>query len=61
MKRWKLSCVEVNDMHIKWNLFDTHGVNCGTVTVLRTEVVDFLQQWHGAIEWNNKIPPELLE
>lgn len=64
MKSFKISCIESNPKHTKFNIFDSHGANCGTITILTSEVEDFVDSrfnWAGSIDWNGKIPKELIE
>ena len=52
-KQFRLSCLEVNQRHTKFNVFDPHGANCGTLTLLTKEVKDFLRfDWNAEIDWN---------
>ena len=66
---YKLSCISSNPRHTVFNLFDRGEVGsssatpacCGTVTILTSDLVYFLQRcWKGDIFWNGLCPDEEL-
>jgi hypothetical protein len=58
---YKLYCVESNVMHVRFNLFDPKGANCGSLCVLTEDVENFLMNsWKGSINWDGKIPERLI-
>lgn len=60
MKPYKLSCREWNPYHVKFNVFDPTGANCGELTVLASDVENFVQHsWRGNIFWNGLMPVAL--
>lgn len=61
MKPFKLSCVESNERHTIFNVFDPKGANCGRLTILTEDVINFLQHsWNGNIFWNGKMPEAVM-
>jgi len=62
MNKFKLSCVEWNGRHVKFNVFDPYGANCGQLTLLATDIVVFIQQvWKGSVFWNGLMPTAFLD
>jgi hypothetical protein len=61
MKHYKLTCLNWNTMHIRFAVFDPIGANCGEITILASDAVNFLQNaWKGDIFWDGKIPDYIL-
>lgn len=59
--RYKLDCTEWNPRHVKFLVFDTKGANCGTLTVLADDAINFVKNsWKGNIFWNGKMPGTVL-
>lgn len=55
--KYKLTCFEWNFGHVKFNLFDPTGANCGQITVCALDMINFLQNsWKGNIDWDGKMP-----
>lgn len=55
--RYKIRCIDWNDQHVKFNVFDTKGANCGVLTIETKDVTNFVTQaWNGAIFWDGKVP-----
>jgi len=51
--KFKLSCTKWDSSHIWFNVFDATGANCGTITVLTDDVIDFVSKnWNGDVTWN---------
>jgi hypothetical protein len=62
MKRYELNCLEWDATHVKFNVFDPQGANCGTLTILVSDVVNFVKHsWNGDISWNNKMPDRVVD
>lgn len=60
-KPYKLDCIEWNDRHVRLNVFDPTGANCGTLTLPSADVLGFvLNSWKGDIFWNGLMPDEFL-
>ena len=60
--RYKLDCISWNSEHVKFNLFDRQGANCGVITVATRDVFYFLQAaWKGEIVWNDRMPDDASE
>lgn len=58
--RFRISCIETNQRHTKFTLYDPHGANCGVITILTDDVRLFLQRsWNGDIFWHDHIPQSL--
>lgn len=61
MPKYNLSCFDSNLQHTKFNMFDATGANCGRLTILTEDVVNFLtNNWKGNIDWNGMIPDVVL-
>jgi len=55
--KFKLSCLETNSRHTKFNVFDRRGANCGTIVILTDDVVEFVSKnWNGDVWWNGHLP-----
>lgn len=62
MKRYKLDCLEWNNRHVRFNVFDPSGANCGTLHVLAHDAINFVKHsWKGDIFWNGKMPQAIVE
>jgi len=60
--QYNLSCIEWNGKHVKFNVFDTTGANCGLLTVDALDVIHFVSKsWSGDIAWNGLIPQDVLK
>lgn len=60
-KKYKLNCLEWNSRHVTFDVFDPLGVKCGTLKVLSSDAVNFVQNsWKGDIFWNGKMPLEVV-
>lgn len=58
---FKLSCSEWNVKHVKFNLFDPHGANCGKIVILTEDVLQFAKySWNGNIAWNGRFPDDIV-
>lgn len=56
LSRFKLSCVEVNGKHTKFNIYDPAGANCGQITVNTKDVICLVRDtWRGNVDWNYKV------
>jgi hypothetical protein len=57
---FKLSCIEWNSVHVKFNLFDPSGANCGQVCIRTEDVEKFIgkRNWVGTVAWNGLYPIE---
>lgn len=53
---YKLRCNYFNDQHVGFTLFDRTGASCGQLTVLRSDVYQFIDRgaWQGDVDWNDK-------
>ena len=57
MKPYKLHCTGSNSRHTQFQVFDPKGANCGTLTVLTSEAMDFVKfSWTGEVFWNGLRP-----
>lgn len=57
--QYKLQCLEWNPRHVKINMFDTTGANCGLLTVASVDIIHFIHNsWKGDISWEGKIPKD---
>ena len=56
----KLSCLDSNAGHTRFIVFDTHGANCGIITISTQEedLIALLNSWSGPIEWHGIDPWE---
>lgn len=55
--KYKLTCTDWNAGHVRFNLFDPTGANCGKLCVSALDMVNFLQNsWKGNIDWDGKMP-----
>lgn len=53
MSTWYLDCMESNERHTKFRLFDPQGANCGTLCIITTDVPEFIaNKWNGDVQWN---------
>jgi hypothetical protein len=60
--KYKLTCTSWNTAHVKFNLFDPTGANCGNLCIHALDVVNFLQNsWRGDILWNGNMPEFLWD
>lgn len=62
--KYKLRCNKYNNRHVEFSVFDgtQARANCGTLTILTKDCVNFLQNaWKGDIDWDNKIPQSVLD
>ena len=60
-KQYRLDCLEWNPRHVKFNVFDPFGVNCGTLAVLAEDVLNFAKySWRGDIFWNGRMPEDIV-
>jgi hypothetical protein len=49
---YKLVCLECNEAHAKFNLFDPKGANCGMVTIATEDLHTFTGlNWKGLVQW----------
>lgn len=61
---YKLSCIESNDRHTTFYMFDRGErvttnptpANCGKIIILTDDLTHFLQCWKGDIDWNMCTP-----
>jgi hypothetical protein len=55
---FKLSCISWDEVHVKFNLFDPAGANCGQICIRTADVEAFIgrRNWQGMIQWNGLIP-----
>jgi ribosomal protein L37E len=55
---FRFSCISWDDAHVKFNLFDFLGANCGQICIRTFDVDVFFgrQGWQGIIEWNGLRP-----
>lgn len=61
MKRYRLDCLDWNPEHVKFNVFDGVGANCGTLTIRTADVVNFLRDnWRGNLFWHGRMPQDFL-
>ena len=59
---FRLSCINTNLVHTKFNLFDFTNVSCGLITIRTKDVPEFIDHnWTGDIQWNSIIPESLLQ
>ncbi len=59
--KYKLRCNHWNIRHIQFAVFDHKKANCGTITILAEDAINFLQNsWKGDIDWDDKIPDYIL-
>jgi hypothetical protein len=59
-KKFTLRCTYCNPQHCGFTLFDQHGANCGTITVRRIDVADFIAfDWDGDVDWREHRPEEI--
>lgn len=56
MNKYKISCLEWNELHIRFGVYDGKGAHCGVITIEASDVRTFLQNWAGAVFWNGLIP-----
>jgi len=40
--RYKIDCLEWNPQHVRFNVFDPFGANCGVLTILAKDVKNFV-------------------
>lgn len=61
MRIFKLDCVDWNETHVKFNVFDPRGANCGLLTISRADVINFVKySWKGNIFWHGKMPEDVV-
>ena len=59
--RYKIDCLEWNPQHVRFNVFDPFGANCGVLTILAKDVKNFVtHSWKGDIFWNGKMPQDFI-
>lgn len=57
---FSLDCVDWNSQHVKFRVFDRRGANCGEITILTEDVVEFVRDtWCGNVQWNGKLPDNM--
>jgi hypothetical protein len=50
---YTLDCKAWNLSHVRFNVFDGRGANCGTVTIDADDVRNFVAlNWNGNVKWN---------
>jgi len=60
-KQYKLDCMEWNPRHVKFNVFDPTGANCGILTILTDDALNFVKySWNGDISWHGKGPKDIV-
>jgi hypothetical protein len=60
--KYKLTCTSWNTAHVKFNLFDPTGANCGQICIHALDLINFLQNsWKGEIFWNGNMPEWLWD
>ncbi len=61
MKKYRLDAIQLTPSHATFTVFDPWGANCGALTILRSDVMNFISHaWKGDIAWRN-IDPFFLE
>jgi hypothetical protein len=59
--QYKIHCIEWNPRHVKFDVYDPPGANCGTLTILTDDVLNFItNSWNGDIFWHGKMPKDFL-
>jgi hypothetical protein len=59
--QYKIDCIEWNPRHVKFNVFDPTGANCGVLTILADDVLNFVKNsWNGNIFWHGKMPKDFV-
>jgi len=60
-KQYKLNCIEWNLRHVKFNVFDPIGANCGVLTISADDIINFVKySWNGDIFWHGKMPEDII-
>ncbi len=58
--KYKLECKKADPTHVKFAVYDPVGANCGTISVLTSDVRNFVaRSWNGNVdwkEWETQIP-----
>lgn len=58
---YTLDCIDWNDQHVKFRVFDHTGANCGFLTILTRNVRNFVGRcWNSDIRWNDKAPKDFI-
>lgn len=60
MKLYTLRCYEWNLAHVKFNVYDPVGANCGVLITSVDHILSFMHSWRGEIEWNDLVPADFL-
>jgi len=60
MRKYKINCTEWNSRHVKFNVFDPAGANCGRLTIATGDTRNFVKySWNGYVSWEGKFPEEV--
>lgn len=52
-----LRCDGSNPKHTRFTMFDQGRANCGTITILTADVLDFIaNDWNGDVDWQGHAP-----
>lgn len=55
-RRYKLTCTEVNERHMRFVVHDFRGAKCGDICVLTEDVAEFVaNSWNGDVDWNGRM------
>jgi hypothetical protein len=52
---FKLRCDNIGPAHTRFTLFDPAHANCGSLTILTSDLTDFVYySWKGRVDWNER-------